>query len=72
MDTYTASKLNATTTQAEQTKLIKALKAVHGVENATLHLSESRVEVAPRVNETARRVDIETAASKCGFSLDAT
>lgn len=69
MKTYRVPNLTATTTEADQTKLVTALKAVKGVENAVLHPAQHEFEIRARDKEEPKRDEIAAAASKAGFAL---
>lgn len=70
MKTYKVPNLNSKTPQAEQGKLINALKGVAGVESAILHPTSSEFEIKGRGQEVPKLEEIAAAASKAGFSLE--
>lgn len=68
---YKITNLGAKTTKDQQTKLVSALKGVSGVDNATLHLGSSEVEIKPLAKQEPIRADLSAAVTKAGFSMAA-
>ena len=69
MTMYKTPTLSSKTPEAEQTKLVAALKAVSGVQSATLHLSTHEFEIKGADKKEPKREDVTAAASKAGFSV---
>lgn len=67
MKKYKIPTLTTNTPQADQTKLLSALKGVKGVESAQLHPNTSEVAVTPKAQNAPKREEIATAASRVGF-----
>jgi hypothetical protein len=70
MQSFNVPNLNEKTPQAEQTKLVNALKAVNGVDAATLQPSKHSFEIRGKGQQNPKREDITAAASKAGFAVD--
>ena len=69
MNTYKVPHLTPQTPQPERTKLLTALKGVHGVASATLIPESSEFTVKGRAKQQPKREDVERAASKAGFAV---
>jgi hypothetical protein len=69
MNIYNVPTLNKSTSKGDQDRLIAALKSVPGVENATLRLGSSEVEIKPRANHEPKRDMIAAASQKAGFTV---
>lgn len=68
---YKITNLNDKTPQAEQNKLVSALKGVQGVQSAKLDLGTQEVEVIGRDKKDPARNDLSAAANKAGFTFAA-
>jgi copper chaperone CopZ len=68
MEKFKVPTLSLKTPQADQDKLITALKGVKGVASATLHPSSSEFVINAKDKQQPRREDIVAAASKAGFA----
>lgn len=69
MKKYQIPTLNEKTTQADQSKIMTAVKGVSGVSKAILHLNSHEIEVAGKDQADPKREDIASAVSKIGFPL---
>ena len=69
MKTYKVPGLNLQTPQEAKAKLVTALKAVHGVERATLNPSASEFRIEARPRDEPTEADIAAAASSAGFAV---
>ena len=67
MEKYKVPTLTTNTPQADQTKLLKAIKDLRGVESAQLHPNTSEVAIKLKTENPPKREEIETAASRVGF-----
>jgi hypothetical protein len=67
MEKYKVPTLTSSTPQAEQSKLLSALRGVKGVESAQLHPSTSEVAIGGKGQNSPKREEIATAASAAGF-----
>lgn len=71
MDTYKVQTLNDKTPKKDQDRLATALKAVHGVQEASLRLDSGEFQIRPRENQVPKREDILAASARAGFPVTA-
>jgi hypothetical protein len=69
MHRYKVPNLTADTPQPERTRLLTALRGVHGVEGAMLIPESSEFTVSGRAQQQPKRAEVESAASKAGFTV---
>ena len=69
MQKYQIPKLTEKTSQADQTKIVAALKEVDGVASATLHPKSHEVELKMTDKREPKRTEIASAVSSIGFPL---
>lgn len=69
MKTYKVPRLTNKTPIADQNKLTSALRAVAGVEKATLDAAGSSFEIRAQNNHEPKRAEIVAAASDAGFPV---
>jgi hypothetical protein len=71
MQKYKAPSLNDKTSEADKSKLVSALKAVQGVESATLRPASHEFEIRGKDKQEPKRDAISAAAAKAGFTISA-
>jgi hypothetical protein len=69
MKRYRAPSLTVNTSLGDQTKLLNALRAVRGVQRATLRLATSQLEILARDDQEPTRQAITAAALGAGFAI---
>lgn len=69
MQKYQIPKLTEKTSQADQTKIVTALRKVDGVASATLHPKSHEVELKVNEKREPKRTEIASAVSSIGFPL---
>ena len=69
MEKYKIPSLTAQTPQADQTRLVCAMRNVRGVERAFLHAETGEIEIGVKDSHSPKREAIADAASSVGFPL---